>query len=121
MSSSNQLDRDDSSDLIESELDSITETVGKPNPPVSSSGITEKKFNIQQSQEFTRSALAGFLMFLLGASIFGVGAYIWSTRDIKDSNTEALKNSRELITLLWTSQVTLTSGALAYYFASNKS
>jgi len=114
----NESSSEDSSKSIE--LDSRTETAGLNFPSVSSSGITEKKFNIQQSQEFTRSVLAGFLMFLLGASIFGVGAYIWSIKDTKDSNTEALKNSRELITLLWTSQVTLTSGALAYYFASNK-
>jgi hypothetical protein len=109
---------DDSSTI---ELDSRTETAGLDFPSVSSSRITEEKFNIQQSQEFTRSKLAGILMTLLGISIFGIGAYIWSIKDTKDSNVEALKNSRELITLVWTSQVTLTSGALAYYFASNKS
>jgi hypothetical protein len=107
---SNESSSNDSS--TSTELDSRTETVEKSDPVVSFSGITEKKFNIQQSQEITRSILAGFLMFLLGVSIFGIGIFIWNIKDTQDS--------KELITLVWTSQVTLTIGALAYYFASNK-
>ncbi len=118
---SDRLNSEENADSIPVlDFDSIATKV-EISDSVKLSSPTEKKFNIQQSQETTRSILAGFLMLLLGASIFGIGVYIWNIKDIKDSSTEALKNSRELITLIWTSQVTLTSGALAYYFASNKS
>ena len=77
------------------------------------------KTDLATLQEQTRSTLAKSLIGLLAATLFGVGIYIWLSKDSKD--TEGIKSSRELITLIWTSEVTLVSGALGFYFASNKS
>lgn len=43
----------------------------------------------------------------------GSDSYLYVLR-----NEDEEKNSRELITLIWTSQVTLIGGALGFYFAS---
>ena len=79
----------------------------------------EKTISIEVKREQTRSRLAGGLLGLLALSLLGIGTYICS--DIWFSgNTDQQKSDlhRELMTIVWTSQVTLVSGALGYYFGS---
>jgi hypothetical protein len=44
-------------------------------------------------------------------------AFVYVVKDDKEDNN---KDSRELVTLVWTSQVTLIGSALGFYFAANK-
>jgi hypothetical protein len=67
-------------------------------------------YDIPASQEKTRARLAMGLLFLLGCSLLGIAAYIALNRDDV--------TNRELITLIWTSEVTLASSALGFYFGS---
>ena len=69
-------------------------------------------------QENTRTWLALSLVGLLASTLVLFGFYIYWNKDSKD--TEGLKSSKELLTLIWTSEVTLVSGALGFYFASSK-
>jgi hypothetical protein len=56
-----------------------------------------------------RGRLALYLLIGLGGTLIGIGVYIFFSLD--DAMTK-----RELITLIWTSEVTLVSGALGFYF-----
>ncbi|NJM27580.1 MAG: hypothetical protein HC856_03865 [Pseudanabaena sp. RU_4_16] len=67
-------------------------------------------YDIPASQEKTRARLAMGLLFLLGGSLIGIAIYVAFNRD--DAT------NRELITLIWTSEVTLASSALGFYFGS---
>lgn len=67
-------------------------------------------FVLEESQEKTRARLATGLLFLLGGSLFGIAVYIALNKDDV--------TNRELITLIWTSLVTLASSALGFYFGS---
>jgi hypothetical protein len=67
-------------------------------------------YDIPASQEKTRARLAMGLLFLLGGSLIGIAIYIALNRDDV--------TNRELITLIWTSEVTLASSALGFYFGS---
>ena len=98
--------------------------------------------NVELKREETRTWLAVVLMLYLGISIVGVSWYIVSDRFdrvqfdalLKSKETQELLNDEkfkefiqeerkeqrslhlELITLLWTSQVTLVGSALGFYF-----
>jgi hypothetical protein len=67
-------------------------------------------FDLAASQEKTRARLAMGLLFLLGGSLIGIAIYVALNRDDV--------TNRELITLIWTSEVTLASSALGFYFGS---
>jgi hypothetical protein len=67
-------------------------------------------FDLVASQERTRARLAMGLLFLLGGSLIGIAIYVALNRDDV--------TNRELITLIWTSEVTLASSALGFYFGS---
>ena len=97
---------------------------------------------VQRRREWTRVLLAGGLMLYLGASIVAVVVYVCFDRSdrvqfdallksketqellkdekfrefIQDERKEQRTLHRELITLLWTSQVTLVGSALGFYF-----
>jgi len=79
----------------------------------------ETQTNIATLQENTRSFLAKFLVYLLMGSLIAVALYILGVLIINKDISSALESSRELITLIWTSLVTLASGALGFYFGSN--
>jgi hypothetical protein len=103
------------------DLDLKTKTEENLNPKALAPEL--ENFDLQISQEKTRSDLAKSLIWLLIGSAIGVAAYICISLGVaffitKDINA-ALENGRELITLIWTSLVTLTSGALGFYFGSN--
>lgn len=74
--------------------------------------------DLELQQETTRTWLAISLVLLLAVTLVLLGCYIFWTKDSKES--ESTKSSKELLTLIWTSEVTLVSGALGYYFASSK-
>ncbi len=67
------------------------------------------RFEILKKQEEVRGRLALYLLIGLGGTLIGIGVYIFFSLD--DAMTK-----RELITLIWTSEVTLVSGALGFYF-----
>ncbi|WP_019499841.1 hypothetical protein [Pseudanabaena sp. PCC 6802] len=67
-------------------------------------------FVLEESQEKTRARLAMGLLLLLGGSLIGIAVYIALNKDDV--------TNRELITLVWTSLVTLASSALGFYFGS---
>jgi magnesium-transporting ATPase (P-type) len=88
------------------DLDSETKTSGN------NAELTPiKQVDIPALQESIRAFIVFFLLFCFGASILGIALYIYSERD-PDKNLQ-------LITLIWTSEVTLISGALGFYFGSN--
>ncbi len=67
--------------------------------------------DIPASQEKTKTWLAlGGLLVLLGISLIGIAVYLAFNRD--DAT------NRELITLVWTSEVMLASSTLGFYFGS---
>ncbi len=66
--------------------------------------------DIPASQERTRSWLALGLLALLTISLIGIAVYIAINKDDV--------TNRELITLIWTSEVTLARSALGFYFGS---
>jgi len=77
--------------------------------PAGLPAIEASKFEILKKQEEVRGRLAIYLLIGLGVTLLGIGAYIFCSLD--DPMTK-----RELITLIWTSEVTLVSGALGFYF-----
>ncbi|MUL39318.1 hypothetical protein [Gloeocapsopsis dulcis] len=72
-----------------------------------------RRFDIVESQERTRANLATWLLISLGATLFGVSLFV----AFAPAN-EKTENDRQLITLIWTSEVTLVSSALGFYFGS---
>lgn len=73
-------------------------------------------------RERTRTYLAFGLLGLLFLSLIGIGAYILfdTLSEVGPISQEKSNAHRELITIIWTSQVTLVSGALGYYFGSER-
>jgi hypothetical protein len=65
--------------------------------------------------------LSAGLLSLLTASLIGTAVYIVAdVRNPKELSQERRNMHRELITILWTSQVTLAGSALGFYFGSQK-
>lgn len=88
------------------------------------SSVVETTVSVEVQRERTRTWLAGGLLGLLSLSLLGSGVYIFADLlFIRNSDQQRADMHRELITIIWTSQVTLVSGALGYYFGSepNKS
>lgn len=86
-----------------------------------SEGITiPRSQSIPYLQELTRARLAHRLITIWGLTLIGIG--IFSVVSILNPQNESdrEKSIKELIVLVWTTQVTLVSGALGFYFGSNK-
>ncbi len=82
---------------------------------------TEIPVGVEVQREKTRTRLVGGLLGLLAFSLFGVGAYIIVDTVFPSNLSEEKRNShRELMTIIWTSQVTLVSGAICFYFGSER-
>lgn len=87
----------------------------------SSSSLSQKfllpkeipRFDIVESQEHTRANLAYGLLGLLFVTLAGSGVFVAFA-----PQGENTKNNRELLTLIWTSEVTLVGSALGFYFGS---
>ena len=76
---------------------------------------------IEQQRERARTYLSIGLLILLTASLIGTAVYIIAdVRNPKELSQERRNMHRELITILWTSQVTLAGSALGFYFGSQK-
>ena len=95
----------------------------KPVPQKFTETIIERKsgFSVEQQRERTRTGLAVSLLTLLTLSVVGVSAYIvgdlWNPKELSQ---ERRNMHRELMTILWTSQVTLAGSALGFYCGSQK-
>lgn len=92
--------RDSQGNLLVSSgsLDSLNPTLSDP-------------FNIQASQEKTRSRIAIFLLTLLGVTVAFTFMYVW----LGDLSKPGAK---ELVTLVVTSVFTLIGTALGFYFGT---
>ena len=115
MNSDNISSGSDDSNETSIDLDELTDTQDRVSEsPVAE--IQETSIDIPTLREKTRAKLAQSLLWLLGLTLLGVGAYIvWS------GHTKTEKSfHKELITVIWTSQVTLVSGALGFYFGSQQ-
>ena len=104
-------------------IDEATETETKKNKTGKSEGITSiytQSEDLQQ-RETTRSKLAIGLLWLISITVIGIGIYIFlGTYTHTQSETKDIDTYRELITLIWTSEVALVSGALGFYFGSQQ-
>lgn len=72
-----------------------------------------RRFDIVEAQERTRAKLAYCLLGVLGVTLLGVGIFITVSPD-----GEKAEKDRELLTLIWTSEVALVGSALGFYFGS---
>ncbi|NES97941.1 MAG: hypothetical protein F6K32_22575 [Desertifilum sp. SIO1I2] len=96
------------------DLDELTGTQGRtPNLP--SIKIESTPIDIATQREKTRTWLAVYLLGLLTVSLIGIGIYITVDRGRETGESE---RHREILTIVWTSQVTLVSAALGFYFGS---
>ena len=94
---------------IPAEFRVVVPTEDKGNPP------------IEQQRERARTFLSAGLLILLTTSLLGTVVYIIvDVRNPKELSQERRNMHRELITILWTSQVTLAGSALGFYFGSQK-
>jgi hypothetical protein len=83
--------------------------------------VEEKRISVEGRRETTRTLLSVGLLSLLTASLIGTAVYIIAdVMNPKELSQERRNMHRELITILWTSQVTLTGSALGFYFGSQK-
>ena len=81
----------------------------------------KRNIPVEQQRETARTALSIGLLTLLTASLLGTDVYIVAdVRNPKELSQERRNMHRELITILWTSQVTLAGSALGFYFGSQK-
>lgn len=96
--------------------------VQKKEPPLDSSELSSKLTPLPYKQEETRSWLARRLVNMLIGTIIGTFLLIVVDKILitLDENQDN-QTSRELITLLWTSQATLVGSALGFYFGNQKS
>ncbi len=68
--------------------------------------------------EQSRREISTILLGCIAATILGTFLYIYiSVSDTEDADKND-ENAKELITLIWTSEVGLVGGALGYYFGS---
>ena len=79
--------------------------------------VPEQSYRLAAQVEETRAKLAKRLLILLFVSLGGIIVYIGI--DILYGKGDADLH-RELMTIIWTSEVTLVSGALGYYFGSER-
>lgn len=96
------------------DLDELTETQGR-NLHTPSIKIESTPIDIATQREKTRTLLAIYLLGLLTVSLVGIGVYIAFDRDRTPAESD---KHREILTIVWTSQVTLVSAALGFYFGS---
>ncbi|MEH1884789.1 hypothetical protein [Nostoc sp.] len=83
--------------------------------------IKEISIPIEQQRESARTGLSQSLLLLLTASLLGIGIYIFLDLLVpKQVSKERSDMHRELITLIWTSQVTLVGSALGFYFGGEQ-
>ena len=79
------------------------------------------KISVEERRETARTILSIGLLALLTASLLGTAVYIIAdVINPKELSQERRNMHRELITILWTSQVTLAGSALGFYFGSQK-
>ena len=98
-----------------------TATQQKSEKTIAESGIEETQINVEVQRERARTRLSGGLLGLLTASLVGTGAYIFVDLLVPRDVSEQRSNThRELITIIWTSQVTLVGSALGFYFGSER-
>ncbi len=111
-------EEDTSSDspIVEKPLESELVVESDNSPPLNQTLLKPEeipRFDIVESQERTRANLAYGLLWLLAATLAGAGLFVTFAPESK--NTE---DNRELLTLIWTSEVTLVGSALGFYFGS---
>ncbi|NJK63842.1 MAG: hypothetical protein HC921_15175 [Synechococcaceae cyanobacterium SM2_3_1] len=90
-------------------LELSRELEGRPPEKIGTVSVGE---SLPQRQERTRAYLAMGLLVSLGITIFFVGVVVWR------GSLEDRPMSKELLVLIWTSQVTLASSALGFYFGT---
>jgi hypothetical protein len=84
-------------------------------------GIQETQVGIEVQRERARTRLSVGLLGLLTASLVGTGVYIFLDLLVPRQISQERSNMhRELITIIWTSQVTLVGSALGFYFGSER-
>jgi hypothetical protein len=84
-------------------------------------GIQETQVGVEVQRERARTRLSVGLLGLLTASLAGTGAYIFLDLLVPRQISQERSNMhRELITIIWTSQVTLVGSALGFYFGSER-
>jgi heme/copper-type cytochrome/quinol oxidase subunit 2 len=91
------------------------------------SGINETNKNIKElkdalewKREITRSILSCVLVLGVLGTILGTFIYIFrsTARESDKEQVQATSSNKELITVMWTSQITLLGSALGFYFGS---
>lgn len=98
-----------------------TSTLQKTEVTVLDPGIQETQVGVEVQRERARTRLSGGLLGLLTASLIGTGAYIFLDLLVPRQVSQERSNMhRELITIIWTSQVTLVGSALGFYFGSER-
>lgn len=96
-------------------------TQKKSDETIATSGIEETQVNVEVQRERARTRLSVGLLALLTASLVGTGVYIFVDLLVPRNVSEQRSNThRELITIIWTSQVTLVGSALGFYFGSER-
>ena len=84
-------------------------------------GIQETQVGVEAQRERARTSLSIGLLGLLAASLIGTGVYIFLDLLIPRQISQERSNMhRELMTIIWTSQVTLVGSALGFYFGSER-
>jgi hypothetical protein len=84
-------------------------------------GIQETQVGVEVQRERARTRLSVGLIGLLTGSLVGTGAYIFLDLLVPRQISQERSNMhRELITIIWTSQVTLVGSALGFYFGSER-
>ena len=108
-------------DRVEASSLGKSSTLQKTEATVLDPGIQETQVDVEVQRERARTRLSGGLLGLLTASLVGTGAYIFLDLLIPRQVSQERSNMhRELITIIWTSQVTLVGSALGFYFGSER-
>lgn len=92
---------------VENEFSETPESI-----PSASLPIKEEIAEAKAQENFRGRTVVLILVIYLGVTIFGIGIYIQFHPDPD--------RSLQLLNLVWTSLVTLVSGALGFYFGSSK-
>lgn len=99
----------DSASSQAEDLDTVTETAGKPYPQPTSPTVKD----LATRQERTRSYLAIGFVCILASTVIGVGALITFASDKVSAH-------EDIINLIWTSEVTLVGSVLGFYFGTKQ-